>query len=200
MFIRLLNYIKIIVMDFFENYYMEFKNHLYVDENVRSNLYSLAEKIKSTNNNGGIVFLLGNGGSNSICSHVAIDLSKNCGVRAACFSDASEISCLANDYGFDQWMSKSIELKVTKKDFCILISSSGCSENIVNAARTCKRLGINTATFTGMKRNNPLKTFNDNSTNFWVDSYAYNIIEMTHQFYLLSIVDFIIGKTVYESS
>ena len=76
-------------------------------------------------------------------------------------------------------------------DILILISSSGSSANVVNAAKRAKELNIGVITFSGFKNNNPLRNLGD--INFWVDSKAYNIIEMTHHIWLLSIVDYIIG-------
>ena len=49
--------------------------------------------------------------------------------------------------------------------------------------------------FSGFDENNPLKRCGD--LNFWVDSKAYNFVENIHQFWLLSIVDLIIGKSEY---
>ena len=52
-------------------------------------------------------------------------------------------------------------------------------------------------TFTGKKKNNKLFKLGD--LNFWVNSKSYNLVENTHQFLLLSIVDLIIGKSVYKT-
>ena len=59
-------------------------------------------------------------------------------------------------------------------------------------------MDINVVTFTGFDLNNPLKKLGD--VNFWIDSKAYNIVEMTHQIWLLSVVDSIIGSAEYSAS
>ena len=52
-------------------------------------------------------------------------------------------------------------------------------------------------TLTGHSANNSVKKHGD--INLWVDSKAYNYIENIHQFWLLSLVDLVIGKTNYSS-
>ena len=51
-----------------------------------------------------------------------------------------------------------------------------------------------------MNKDNNLKKINENGLNFWVDSKAYNHIEMVHHFLLVCLVDMIIEKTVYSSN
>ena len=84
-----------------------------------------------------------------------------------------------------------------QNDTLVLISSSGNSMNMVRAAKKAKQLGINVITFTGFNNNNPLKKEGD--LNFYVDSKAYNIIENTHQIWLLTACDLIIGKAEYSA-
>ena len=55
-----------------------------------------------------------------------------------------------------------------------------------------------TVTFSGFDNNIPLKK--DGDLNFWVDSKAYNFVENIHQFWLLAIVDLIIGKFEYPAN
>ena len=74
----------------------------------------------------------------------------------------------------------------------ILISSSGQSPNIVNAAIQAKDMNIPVITFSGFDVNNPLRKLG--ALNFWVDSKSYNIVEMTHHVWLVAIIDKIAGK------
>ena len=114
------------------------------------------------------------------------------------FNEYDHITCLANDYGFDKWIEKTLEMYAQKDDMVILISSSGNSLNMINAANYAKRNNIHVVTFTGFDSNNKLKMLGDQ--NFWVDSKAYNIVEMIHQIWLLSVCDAIIGKAEYSAS
>ena len=52
---------------------------------------------------------VGNGGSAGICSHLAIDFSKNGGLRAMAFNDPSALTCLGNDLGYENVFAKQIE-------------------------------------------------------------------------------------------
>ena len=107
------------------------------------------------------------------------------------------ITCFANDYGYEKWIEKATKYYSQRGDILILVSSSGQSPNIVNAGKFFKQNKIGKLiTFTGHNRNNKLKKLGD--INFWVDSKSYNIIENIHQFWLLSIVDLIIGKSAYS--
>src|SRR4051794_27069740 len=65
---------------------------------------------------GGRVLFMGNGGSSGIASHLSIDLAKNAKVPSLCFSDAAQITCLANDYGFENWMARALTMSATKSD------------------------------------------------------------------------------------
>ncbi|MDE2027112.1 MAG: SIS domain-containing protein [Candidatus Omnitrophica bacterium] len=136
---------------------------------------------------GGKVIIAGNGASAAIASHVAVDLTKSAGVRALNFNEADLITCLANDYGYEHWVEKALELYADGKDVAVLISSSGQSANIVNAARRAKALGLKVVTLSGFSKDNPLRKLGD--INLWVNSSQYNIVETVHQTWLLIIVD-----------
>ena len=141
-------------------------------------------------NNGKKVIVAGNGGSAAMASHVAVDFTKQGKIRTVNFNEPDLITCLANDYGYENWVEKAVEFYGDKDDLLILISSSGNSENMINAAKTAKSLGITVVTFTGFKSNNPLKQ--EGELNFWLDSKAYNVVENTHQIWLLAVVDYLI--------
>lgn len=151
--------------------------------------------LDASNQNKKIIFT-GNGGSAAIASHCAVDLTKNGGVRAVNFNEADLITCFANDYGYENWVSRAIEFYGDNGDVAILISSGGSSANMVNAANTANKFGMQVITFTGFNEDNPLKQSGD--LNFWVDSRAYNVVENTHQIWLLLVCDLIIGKAEYS--
>ena len=79
-----------------------------------------------------------------------------------------------------------------KNDLIILISSSGTSNNIVNAAKYCKSNKINLITFSGFNKDNPLSKLGN--INFHIDSNKYNYIEMSHHIILLALVDIFAKK------
>lgn len=140
----------------------------------------------------------GNGGSAAIASHCAVDFAKNAGIRCVNFNEADLITCLANDYGYERWLEKALELYADDGDLVILVSSSGRSPNIVNAGRYAASRGLEVVTLTGFAPDNPLRA--TGHLNLWVNSRAYNIIEMTHQAWLLAICDLIIGSAEYSAN
>ena len=83
-------------------------------------------------------------------------------------------------------------------DLVILISSSGASENMLRAAATAKAAGLYVVTMSGFAPDNPLRSLGD--LNLWVNSRAYNIVEMTHQIWLLAVCDAIVGTSEYPAS
>ena len=136
---------------------------------------------------GGKVYIVGNGGSSSMASHVSVDFAKVARVPSDTFNNSNLITCFANDYGHDNWIKEAIKAYCEKDDLLILISSSGKSKNIINAARYCKKNNITLLTFSGFDKKNPLRKIGN--INFYVNSNKYNFVEMVHHIILVSIVD-----------
>ena len=173
--------------------YLNTYNSLINDPAVIDNLLKIKSIFQNTSKEGGKVILAGNGGSAAMASHVAVDITKNAGIRAVTFNEYDLITTLANDYGYENWISKAIELYHNPKDVVVLISASGQSQNVINAANKSEEFKLPVITFSGMSPQNPLRVKGD--INLWVDSKIYNIIEMTHHIWLLAIVDMIISNT-----
>lgn len=140
-------------------------------------------------NNHKNIIILGNGGSSAIASHISQDYTKKLKKKSFTFSDASRLTCYANDYGYDnaylQFLKEFTEPK--EKTLVILISSSGNSQNIINCAEWCnQQSNIEVATLTGFDIDNKLKVLNLNNRkiNFWVDSNDYGIVECVHMIFL----------------
>ena len=132
-----------------------------------------------------------------MASHVSVDLTKNAKVRAINFNEFDLLTCFSNDYGYEKVFEKALDFYADKGDIVIIISSSGKSKNLINAAKFAKKKKLFLITLTGFSKNNPLSKLGN--INLWVNSKAYNIIETIHQIYLLSVVDKIIGKTEYPA-
>lgn len=125
------------------------------------------------------IILVGNGGSSAICSHIAIDLSKNMGIRAISLNDFPTLTCLSNDYGYDQVFAKQIEYHAKPDDVLVCISTGGKSPNILNAALSFANIGGKQIfTFTGMKPDNQLRTMG--RVNFYSPSNDFGIVEISH--------------------
>ena len=180
---------------FYKKFYSEL-NQLLCDTDTLS-LEKIAKSLISASKKNKKIIIIGNGGSAAISSHVSVDLTKNAKIRSINFNESDLLTCFSNDYGYGKVFSKSIEFYADAGDIAIIISSSGKSKNLLEAAKICKKKKILLFTFTGFSKSNPLKKKGD--INLWVNSKAYNIIESVHQIWLLSIVDRIIGKTVYSA-
>ena len=142
------------------------------------------------------IMIFGNGGSAAIASHVSVDLTKNAKIRCTNYNESDLITCFSNDYGYERWIEKAIDFYADQDDVLILISSSGKSKNMINACKAAKNKKLSKViTFTGHQKDNPLSRLGD--INFWINSKAYNFVENTHQVWLLTIVDLIIGKREY---
>jgi D-sedoheptulose 7-phosphate isomerase len=148
------------------------------------------DKLKSIIDNYQDIIILGNGGSNAISCHIAEDYTKALGKRALCFGDSARMSCYANDYGWDNAYTKYIEHFKTNQTLVILISSSGNSANIINAAQYCVENNIPIIILSGFSHNNKLNiNFTDKSLlSFYVDSNDYGIVECIHELILHSII------------
>ena len=147
---------------------------------------------------GGKLIFAGNGASASIANHASLDFTKQAKVRSVNFNESALITAFANDFGYANGLQKAVEFYADTEDTLVLISSSGSSLNVINAAMYAKKNNINVVTFSGFEATNPLSQLGD--INFWIDSKAYNIIESIHQLWLLSICDLIIGKKEYSVS
>ena len=112
-------------------------------------LTNTVQLLKDAEAYGKKVILAGNGGSAAMASHVAVDLTKACGIRAVNFNEADLITCFANDYGYENWVSEALRAYADPGDCVVLISSSGQSKNIINAAIQSKTIGCSLVTLSG---------------------------------------------------
>lgn len=174
-------------MNFYHEYFSSIATCIRSIEQDQLTLSSATQLLHETRERDGKVILVGNGGSAAMASHVSVDLTKGAGLRAVNFNEADLITCLANDYGYEQWVEKALEFYADPNDLIVLISSSGKSSNIINGAIKAKQMKLALITFTGFAADNPLRKLGN--LNFWADSQAYNVVEMTHHVWLLSLVD-----------
>ena len=174
--------------NFLNNYLQKFSNLVKPNEKVIEQLIEIKNLIKESKRKKSKILIFGNGGSSPIASHFSVDIARNAGIKCLNFNEAGLITCFANDYGFENWIVKAIKLYSNKGDLLFLISSSGRSKNMLNAAVSSKKYKISKViTLTGFDNNNPLRKIGD--INLWVNSKSYNFVENTHQLWLLSLTD-----------
>ena len=151
--------------------------------------------LKKTGKQGKKTILVGNGGSSAIAEHMAIDLTKNAGLRAITISGTPTLTTFANDFGYDKVYQKGIEAFGDAGDVLIAISSGGTSRNILNAVAAARAKKMKVITFSGFSADNPLRKTGD--INVWVDSRAFGYVELAHNLLIHYINDAIIGKAEY---
>jgi D-sedoheptulose 7-phosphate isomerase len=140
---------------------------------------------------GNKIMFVGNGGSAGICSHLAIDFSKNGGLRAMAFNDPSALTCLGNDLGYENVFAKQIEFHGRAGDLLVAISSSGRSQNILNAAKAARAVNCMIVTFSGFTDDNDLRSAGD--VNFFVRSKEYGFVEVAHLALCHAVLDIDMG-------
>ena len=125
------------------------------------------------------LYIIGNGGSAAMASHMAADAAKNGRIRALAFNDPSLLTATANDIAYDQVFSLPLERLGRAGDLLIAISSSGNSPNIVRALEVARGLGVGTVTLSGMQPDNRARALGD--LNFYVPVSRYGWAESAHQ-------------------
>lgn len=152
----------------------------------------IVEELNGIKAAGGTVYLVGNGGSSGIISHVSIDLINACKIKAHPITDNSILTCLANDYGYEKVFSEALKTMIQPGDLLIAISSSGNSQNIVNAVEVANQKGAKSLTLSGFKPENKLRT--TGTYNLWIESMSYGYVEIGHALLMHYITDSFIAQ------
>ena len=184
-------------VSFLEKHFQEHEKALFETDHT-AKLVNLRDLCRRVSERGGKMIFAGNGGSSSIASHAATDFTKQSKVRTVCFNDHNLISAFSNDYGQEDWIAQCLEFYADPDDAVVLISSSGRSQNVINAAKLAKKKGLPVVTFSGFYSTNPLRELGDE--NFWVDSRNYNVTEAIHSIWICSVVDMLVGAAEYTVS
>jgi len=184
--------------DFLNKYLSDFSELMRPDDLILDQLVEIKQALIDTNSKGNKGLIFGNGGSAAIASHFSVDLTKNASIRCLNLNESDLITCFANDYGFENWVAKAVEFYGDQGDVLFVISSSGKSENMINATASARAKKFSKiVTLSGFEEDNPLRKSGD--INLWVNSRAYNFVENLHQIWLLSLVDLIIGDKEYSA-
>ena len=133
-------------------------------------------KIKTTQNK---VMIIGNGGSAAIASHLQNDLCKAAQIRAMVFTEAPLLTALSNDISYTAAYRELVTLWADKGDMLFSISSSGRSQNIIDAVHTARDRGCSPiVTLSGFLPDNTLRSIGD--INIYISSKEYGYVELAH--------------------
>ncbi|MGE0772617.1 MAG: D-sedoheptulose 7-phosphate isomerase [Cyclobacteriaceae bacterium] len=124
------------------------------DESVYGLIEKAAQVFVNTVKSGGKVISCGNGGSHCDAMHFAEELTgryreNRKPIPAICISDPSHITCVGNDYGFEQIFSRYVEALGNNGDSLLAISTSGNSPNVLKAAEAARQKGMKVVALTG---------------------------------------------------
>ena len=118
------------------------------------NIKAAGDHIIASIKSGGKVISCGNGGSMSDAMHFAEEMTgrfrENRGpIPAVAISDPAHITCISNDYGYEFIFSRFVTSIGLKGDVLLAISTSGNSENVINAVQAAKEKGMFVIGLTG---------------------------------------------------
>jgi D-sedoheptulose 7-phosphate isomerase len=137
-----------------------FNQHLSVTKKTKKKLQktiiSLACKIAHTVKTGGKIIWCGNGGSAADSLHLSSEFvgkfkKKRLPLPSTSLcSDIANLTCIANDYGFEYIFSRQLESIGKKNDLLICLTTSGNSKNIINCLKQAKKMRIKSVLFSGL--------------------------------------------------
>ena len=114
-----------------------------------------AEEFAKALKRGNTIFWCGNGGSAAESSHLAVELigrfrnNRRPLPSISLNADTSAITCIANDFGYDEIFARQLEGLAKVGDVLVVLSTSGNSENILRALRKAKEIGVVTIALLG---------------------------------------------------
>ncbi len=144
--------------------------------------------IRQTIESGASIWWVGNGGSAAICSHLSQDTLNKLDARSFCLADPSLMTCMANDFGYENVYVKPLDKLAKPNDLLIAISSSGNSENIILCANMALKRDMDLITLSGFKENNRLWNIKSDLS-FFVSTDLYGIAELSHEAILHGIIE-----------
>ena len=136
----------------------EFNEHIKVSNllhNLTGQVTTAAQICINCLKNSGKILIFGNGGSASDAQHIAAELvgrykTTRKGLSAIALStDTSILTSIGNDFGYKHIFARQVEALANKGDVAIGISTSGRSENVINALKQASELNCHTIGFSG---------------------------------------------------
>ncbi len=126
-------------------------------EDFHNEVQSVIDHLKEAFSKGHKVLVAGNGGSASIAVHLSDEMvgryneDRRPYPVIALTTDGAVITCIGNDYGYDDVFSRQVAALGTEGDVFVAMSTSGTSSNIVKAAEVARDHGMTVVAFTGSK-------------------------------------------------
>lgn len=144
-------------IDVINEYLDEASSLMELSKSLSSLLNEAGEMISKSLSNGGKILLCGNGGSAADAQHIAAELvGQYMNPRGplpaiALTTDTSILTAIGNDFGFEHIFSRQIKSLASKGDVLICYSTSGKSQNVINAINVAKDLNLGIVVFSSSK-------------------------------------------------
>ena len=144
------NHIKLLIQ-----HSIKIKNDIYSNLELIQTIEDVIDEIIQCFKNDGKVLFCGNGGSAADAQHLAAELSGKFYLDRApihaevCHGNGSFLTAVSNDYGFETAYARYIQAVGKKGDVLVAISTSGNSENIIQAIEVANRIGFKCICLTG---------------------------------------------------
>jgi D-sedoheptulose 7-phosphate isomerase len=124
------------------------------DEACMAGVGRFVEAAARTLGTGGLLMACGNGGSMCDAMHFAEEWTGRFrgdrkALPAVAFSDPSQLTCIANDFGFEQVFARQVEALGKAGDLLVVLSTSGNSPNALRAVETARGMGVATVGLLG---------------------------------------------------
>jgi D-sedoheptulose 7-phosphate isomerase len=124
-------------------------------EHLAGRIEQAVEIIRKSLQAGNAVYIFGNGGSASDAQHITGELvgrfqAERKALKAfALVGNASVLTCIGNDYGYDRVFSRQLEAMASAGDVAVGLTTSGNSPNVLLALELARKIGMKTVVFTG---------------------------------------------------
>ena len=161
----------------------------YIDTLQCAHMESEFSKYQEAFTNHSRIIILGNGGSNSVASHISQDYMKFHRKKVSILSDPSMITMLTNDFGYDWAYQKFLEYYVEEDTLVIIMSSGGESKNMLKCVDWCEDNKISYGVLTGFSPENTIRGEATSALwNYHIASDSYGVVECVHQIFLHGVV------------
>lgn len=183
---------------FIESYYKRFAETLLsFDKGPMADVLAVFDRVTE---DGGTVWVAGNGGSAAISDHTVCDCSKGTYVEGqppfrtvSLTSNVAMLTALGNDLSYSDIFSEPLKYYLTEKDAVLLVSSSGNSPNVVKACEYANAQGVPTIAFVGFK-GGKLGELAQVTVHIPIENYG--IVEDTHQSLIHAITQYMKARAL----
>lgn len=166
--------------------------------NFERGLAVFMETLLETRESNGRLWWIGNGGSSAACSHLSQDALNKLGIKSQTLTDPALLTCMANDYGYPEIYSRPLEVLAERGDLLIAISSSGKSQNIINAVELAEEKGMRVISLSGFSDKNQLWNL-PTHLSFYLPTNLYGITELGHEALIHSVIESLVLDELHHS-